>query len=401
MFLNLYMAGIDFVHAPIERREPVSFVRGQVLELLPRLCAADGVAGCSLLATCNRTELYVHTDGTHVDPLKLLTQAAGVNDADYRPISICRQDDKAAAHLMTVAAGLESQIFGDDQIITQVRDAAALAREAHTTDSVLDTLFRRAVTAGKRVKTEIRLVGVPASAAVRGVERAEAFFESLDGKKAVVIGNGEMGRLAAMQLRERGCSVTVTLRTYRHGETVVPAGCATYPYEDRTEAIDGADLVFSATTSPHYTLTADQVALMQAPPKLFVDLAMPRDIDQAVGRDARVTVWNLDDLGDLEGENRADRQAAEQIIADELAEFLSWYAYRQSLPVISSMKDAALERLRYDHACPALYEAKDMEGLAELAVNKTIDLLLGGMKEVISPARLNACLAHIKKGSGK
>src|SRR5699024_11181096 len=120
-----------------------------------------------------------------------------------------------------------------DQILTQVRDAAALARDAQTIDSVLDTLFRRAVTAGKRVRTEVRLTGVPTSAAAAGVRRAQDFFGSLEGRRAVVIGNGEMGRLAATALRAQGCAVTVTLRSYHHGETIVPAGCDTFPYDRR------------------------------------------------------------------------------------------------------------------------------------------------------------------------
>ena len=123
---------------------------------------------------------------------------------------------------------------------------------------------------------------MPASAAQAGVRRAERFFGTLAGKRAVVIGNGEMGRLAARALVEAGCAVTVTLRTYRHGETVVPQGCATVPYERRMERIEGADLVVSATTSPHFTLTAEQTAALSHPPRLLLDLAMPRDIEGAV-----------------------------------------------------------------------------------------------------------------------
>lgn len=395
------MAGIDFLRAPIARREPVSFVRGQVSALLPRLAQAAHVTGCVLLATCNRTELYVHTDGTAVDPLVLLCREAGVSADAYRAISVVRKDAQAASHLMAVAAGLESQIFGDDQIITQVRDAAALSREAGTSDSVLDTLFRRAVTAGKRVKTEVRLTGVPASAAERGVARAADFFGSLAGKRAVVIGNGEMGRLAATALHAAGCQVTVTLRTYRHGQTIVPAGCATHPYEDRCAILEGAHLVVSATTSPHYTLTRAQVDALDRPPVLFIDLAMPRDLDEAIAGREGVVMWNLDDLGDLPGQDDGARQAAQSILDEAMEDFTAWYDYRQSLPLIAALKDTALMRLRYDHAYAGLCEDNDLDGLAALAVQKTVDLMLGGMKGIVSPERLTACLEHMKKGSGK
>ena len=396
------MTGIDFVHAPLEKREAVSLVRGQVQELLPRIAAMEGVSGCVLLATCNRTELYLHgEEGAELDPLSVLAEAAGFDAAEYRGFSIQRTENEAVHHLMKVAAGLESQIFGDDQIVSQVKGAVALAREAKTVDAVLDTLFRRAVTAGKRVRTETRLTGVPASAAEVGAWRAKEFFGSLEGKRAVVIGNGEMGRLAASTLRAQGCAVTVTLRSYHHGETVVPAGCATWPYDTRCEVLDGADLAVSATTSPHFTLTAEQVTAMHNPPRLLLDLAMPRDIEQAVGEDGRVRLLNLDDLGDLGDHNAEARAVAMRILEKEEQEFAAWYSYRQALPLIAAVKDEALERLHYDHAYSGLHEDGDLDGLAELAVNKTVDLLLGGMKELVDAEHLAACLAHMRKGSGR
>ena len=401
--MNLTMTGIDFVHAPLAQRERVSFVRGQVQALLPRLAETPGVRGCVLLATCNRTELYVQgEEGASPDPLAMLARAAGFDAAAFRDLSVTRTDKACVQHLMAVSAGLESQIFGDDQILTQVRDAAALAREAQTMDSVLDTLFRRAVTAGKRVRTEVKLTGVPASAAAAGVRRAQDFFGSLEGKHAVVIGNGEMGRLAASTLRTAGCAVTVTLRSYHHGETIVPAGCDTFPYDRRFEVLEGADLAVSATTSPHFTLSAQQIADLRQPPRLLLDLAMPRDIEQSVAEDARVTLYNLDDLGDLDdSRNEAAKQAAERILEEEQAEFYRWYAYRQALPVIAAVKDTALDRLHFDHAYDALYRDGDIDGLLELAVGKTVDLLLGGMKDLVDAGRLEACLAHMRKGSGR
>ena len=134
------MTGIDFVHAPLEKREAVSLVRGQVQELLPRIAAMEGVAGCVLLATCNRTELYLHgAEGAELDPLAVLAEAAGFDAAEYRGFSIQRTENEAVHHLMKVAAGLESQIFGDDQIVSQVKGAVALAREAKTERGTIST----------------------------------------------------------------------------------------------------------------------------------------------------------------------------------------------------------------------------------------------------------------------
>ena len=395
--MKLCMAGID-ASAPFEEREKLSLVRGQVQAMLPRIAEQTGCAAV-LLATCSRTELYLHAEGERAlpDPAEALCRAAGVAASAF---VTRREGADAVRHLMHVAAGMQSQIFGDDQIVSQVKDAVALAREAKTTDAVLDTLFRRAVTAGKRVRTETRLTGVPASAAEVGVRRAERFFGSLAGRRAVVIGNGEMGRLAARALVRAGSEVTVTLRTYRHGETLVPQGCGTVPYDRRLDAIEGADLVVSATTSPHFTLTAAQMQTLLCPPRLLLDLAMPRDIESTAAG-AQTALFNLDDLGDLGDADDTSRETAGCILDEETREFFAWLNYRAALPLIAEIKSAAIERVRHMRDYDALAAEGDAETLAELAVSRAVELVLGGMKEKVNVQSMKDCLEHIRKGSGR
>lgn len=395
--MKLCMAGID-ASAPFEEREKLSLVRGQVQAMLPRIAEQTGCAAV-LLATCSRTELYLHAEGERAlpDPAEALCRAPGVAASAF---VTRREGADAVRHLMHVAAGMQSQIFGDDQIVSQVKDAVALAREAKTTDAVLDTLFRRAVTAGKRVRTETRLTGVPASAAEVGVRRAERFFGSLAGRRAVVIGNGEMGRLAARALVRAGSEVTVTLRTYRHGETLVPQGCGTVPYARRLDAIEGADLVVSATTSPHFTLTAAQMQTLLCPPRLLLDLAMPRDIESTAAG-AQTALFNLDDLGDLGDADDTSRETAECILDEETREFFAWLNYRAALPLIAKIKSAAIERVRHMRDYDALAAEGDAETLAELAVSRAVELVLGGMKEKVNVQSMKDCLEHIRKGSGR
>ena len=395
--MKLCMAGID-ASAPFEEREKLSLVRGQVQAMLPRIAEQTGCAAV-LLATCSRTELYLHAEGERAlpDPAEALCRAAGVAASAF---VTRREGADAVRHLMHVAAGMQSQIFGDDQIVSQVKDAVALAREAKTTDAVLDTLFRRAVTAGKRVRTETRLTGVPASAAEVGVRRAERFFGSLAGRRAVVIGNGEMGRLAARALVRAGSEVTVTLRTYRHGETLVPQGCGTVPYDRRLDAIEGADLVVSATTSPHFTLTAAQMQTLLCPPRLLLDLAMPRDIESTAAG-AQTALFNLDDLGDIGDADDTSRETAECILDEETREFFAWLNYRAALPLIAKIKSAAIERVRHMRDYDALAAEGDAETLAELAVSRAVELVLGGMKEKVNVQSMKDCLEHIRKGSGR
>ena len=272
------MTGLDWRKAPIGLREALSFTRSRVVELDRLLRAAEGVEGCVLLSTCNRTELYLScASGAEPEPGALLCAAAGLPYAPFAGAFVTRTGEEAARHLMEVAGGLRSQIWGEDQILTQVKGAAAAAREAGTADGVLEILFRNAA-AGKEIKTKVPLTGVPRSAAQSAVERLARDAGGLEGKRALVIGNGEMGRLSAALLHRLGCAVTVTLRTYRHGETVVPAGSAVAPYEERYAAMKGVDLLLSATTSPHYTVIASELSALKAPPALLVDLAIPRDI---------------------------------------------------------------------------------------------------------------------------
>ena len=395
--MKLCMAGID-ASVPFEEREKLSLVRGQVQAMLPRIAEQTGCAAV-LLATCSRTELYLHAEGERAlpDPAEALCRAAGVAASAF---VTRREGADAVRHLMHVASGMQSQIFGDDQIVSQVKDAVALAREAKTTDAVLDTLFRRAVTAGKRVRTETRLTGVPASAAEVGVRRAERFFGSLAGHRAVVIGNGEMGRLAARALVRAGSEVTVTLRTYRHDETLVPQGCGTVPYDRRLDAIEGADLVVSATTSPHFTLTAAQMQTLLCPPRLLLDLAMPRDIESTAAG-AQTALFNLDDLGDLGDADDTSRETAECILDEETREFFAWLNYRAALPLIAKIKSAAIERVRHMRDYDALAAEGDAETLAELAVSRAVELVLGGMKEKVNVQSMKDCLEHIRKGSGR
>lgn len=391
------MIGIDFHKADISKREPLSFTKNQVLNLLPELVKSENILACALLSTCNRTELYLHTKQT-IDALDLLSNAANLNKNDYLDCTITRYGHDAIKHLMEVASGLQSQIFGDDQIVTQVKNAMQLARNAKTLDNVLETLFRRAVTAGKRVKTETRFYTVPPSAAAKSVQMAKDFFGDLSGKKAVVIGNGEMGRLAASLLVEQNCDVTITLRTYRHGQTIVPAKCKTHSYDDRFNLIDGADLVCSATTSPHCTITYEKLLNIKKLPKLFIDLAMPRDIDSEINKLTDVTVWNLDNLGSLNNENIEEIERANEILSKEIEDFYAWNNYRKALPIISQIKDDITKRVHFDKQYNDFEQDNDLESLVELSVNKTVDLLFNGMKEIINQDMLSQCLEHIRKG---
>lgn len=388
--MNLVMSGLDYRSAPVELRERLSFTRTQAGEVCARLHAASGLLGCVLLSTCNRTELYCSCPPqAQVDPAALLCQAAGAAGRGMERCFVTRRDEEAALHLMEVAAGLQSQIWGDDQIVSQVKQAVADARERKTADPVLETLFREAAAAGKEVKSQVRLSRAPASAASRAVEVLDRETGGLAGRRALVIGNGEMGRLAAGLLRDAGCQVTITLRSYHHGETLVPAGCGVVPYEERYRVMREMDLLLSATASPHYTVSEEELGQGPLPP-LMVDLAMPRDIDPAVGERPGVRLFNMDDLG--AAVDRAIPAQAQDILARHLGRFDQWGRYRESLDALEEVKQAITRRVLLTDDLADL----DREELVELAVGRAVDLLSGGLRENISQDSLRRCAALIR-----
>ena len=389
--MKIIMASLEHSIAPIDLREKLSFTRAQNMEAVKKIKEAPGVSGCALLSTCNRTELYLSAE-EDLEPGKLLCQVQGIDYAPYRAAFITQSGEEAMSHLMAVAAGLRSRIWGEDQIITQVKTAIALAREAGTADPMLETLFRCAVSAGKEIRTRTHLNALPTSAAGNAVELLKREMGDLKGKRAVVIGNGEMGRLAAALLYAAGADTAVTLRTYRHGETIVPSGCGVISYEERMDHIDGADLVISATTSPHYTLTADMLKLMKNPPSILVDLAIPRDIEPECRELPGIHLYNVDDLGS-HLEDRTVPQEVKDIISAQLDNFYHWLNFRQCMQSMGGLKEAIFERL---------LTAQELEGtlsdaeIVQLSVYKTVDLLISGLAETVTAEQLQKCESKVR-----
>lgn len=382
--MKLLMSGLDHATAEVAIREQLSFTRQQVEELNQILCTFRGVTGAVLLSTCNRTEVYLTAEEA-LCPGQLLCQAAGKDWEQFEPHFHTLEGEEAARHLLEVACGLKSAIWGEDQIVTQVGQAMERARDAGSIHAVFSRLFQTAVSAAKEVKTRVRFQAVPATAASQAVNLLEQELNGLSGKRAVVIGNGIMGRIAARLLKNAGAEVYVTLRTYRHGETIVPSGCSAIPYDQRMDRIDGADVLFSATTSPHYTFTLEQAENLRQCPKWLIDLAIPRDIAPELEQIPDVHILNVDDLG--LSPQVTDSEAltqAQLLIQKHLREFYQWWDYRESIPVMGELKSVLLQRFAQE------------ELTTEEAVSRTVELMMGGLKGKLRPDDLRECAAKIE-----
>ena len=375
---------IDHHSAELRLREALSFTETQVREELCRLKKA-GLEEAVLLSTCNRTELYLYGE-EDCDPGALLCADHRVDIDFYSDLFQRYEGEAAVHHLMEVACGLRSQILCEDQIITQVKTAAAVAREEKASGPVLETLFRMAVTAAKKAKTEVQVRAVPRSSAAQAVELLRSVCGELRDKKALVIGNGEMGRLCAGLLRDAGCAVTVTLRTYRHGETVVPFGCRTVDYKERAEEMGRSDFVVSATTSPHFTVTKAMVESLARVPAVFVDLAVPRDIEPEVEAIPGVFCYNIDDIGsDGDDEILGSLQKIGAVIEKYEGQFRQWLEIHGSAEEIQSVKDRLVEKVKN----ALIYKeevslSEDPVTLIELAVERAVDSLIFAAKDEIS-----------------
>ena len=211
--MSISMIGIDYKKASVDVRAQFSFTKKNTVAALENLKKEPGILGCIILSTCNRMEIWVSTGEDWKGSLyEFLCKEKEKDPREFEQYFVKREEEEAVEHLFYLTSGLKSQILAEDQIITQVKDALALSREAYCTDNVLEVLFRMAVTAAKKVKTQVSFSRANSSVIHQAIERLEDQGFSIQGKTCMVIGNGEMGKVTALALKEAGADVTVTVR---------------------------------------------------------------------------------------------------------------------------------------------------------------------------------------------
>lgn len=389
------MVSVDHKSASIEAREKLSFTASGVKEALVNIKRNPLVNGAVLICTCNRTELYLSCqEGQEVNAVELLCREAKVDSKEMLQVFRVKKADEAINHLMEVACGLRSMILCEDQIITQVKNAASIAREVKTMDSLLETLFRLAVTCAKKAKTNIRVRAVPTSVAEQAVCILEEKY-GLKDKNVLVIGNGEMGRICSSKLVEKGANVTITLRSYKHNITVVPRGCQTIAYDRRTEILPKIEMVISATASPHYTVTKDMVEGRKD--KLcLVDLALPRDIDPEIKNSESITCYNIDSMAKSEDlDNDEAIEKIREIILEHKEEYYRWYKIHLCQDQIKAIKRVVTQRV--SGGLDVEYDDEVYSRIIEKAVHKTVDICLRSIKEELSPEFLQNMQMQMSK----
>ena len=403
--MDLQMVGIDYQKAGIDIREKFSFTKKEIMAALEQVKRREDVSGCVLVSTCNRTELWVSpVGGSRIDLAQVLCELKEVPCQEYDCYFTAREGEEAVQYLFYLASGLKSQILGEDQILTQIKEASALARECFCTDKVLEVLFRMAVTAGKEVKTNIAIPLSNHSAPLAAITQLESEGIHFDGRKCLVIGNGTMGRLTAQLLMDRGAQVTVTIRQYRSGIVDVPFAAERIDYTKRYEYIPFCDYVFSATASPNLTIKRDALEKSSVGTnKVFVDLAVPRDIEPEIARLPGITVYDMDDfqVDRVSGAVRALLQQADVLLEGKIKEFIVWYEARDAVGVLMelSRKAAADVIARVDKPVKKLAprESTQIEQTVEQAVEKVVNKLMFSIRDSVDVATFRECISAMQE----
>ena len=325
--MTLWVLGLNHQTAPVDLRERVAFDAGTVPHALSSLRALPDVAEAALLSTCNRTELYAVAEDGDVLSSWLATHAEGLEGYLYR-----HRDADAVRHLFRVATGLDSMVLGEPQILGQVKDAWATAREHGALGNRLDRLFQQTFAVAKRARTDTRVGANPVSVASTAVRLAQNSFARLSESTVLLVGAGETIELAAKHLSEgRVRRLLVANRTLAHAQELASRhGGYALPLEELDRHLAEADVVFSATAAREPVVRHAQVAAALAArrhkPMLLFDLAVPRDIDASVADLRDAYLYTVDDLERAVEDNRRSRReaadAAEAIIDVQVGRFM-------------------------------------------------------------------------------
>ncbi|MBB5351194.1 glutamyl-tRNA reductase [Haloferula luteola] len=322
--MELVCYGLNHRSAPVEVRERFAVATSKLGEHALSLREMEGIEEAVVLSTCNRTEFYL-AGSSAAEAAEALRQQLGAGGQDHW-YEMHRME--AAQHLCEVASGLDSMVLGETEIFGQLKTAYRHAHEAGATGGVLNRLFQRAFGVGKKVRTETSIQEGATSVAGTAVELAEKIFGRLDGCRVIVIGAGETSRQTAQALVSRGAStVFVTNRSHdRAVELAEELGGRAVRFEEWQSVLAGVDVVISSTAAPHHVVQPFHVEAVRRVrkfrPLFLIDIAVPRDIDPAVGGIEEVYLYDIDTLDQLarDARGRRERQIAEcrELITREL-----------------------------------------------------------------------------------
>lgn len=354
--MSILVIGVNRTSGPLSILERVAVPTDEISKAVENLAQRDSVREVVVLSTCNRTEIYAVTErfhGAYADIRDFLCELGGMSADELHPHLFSEHDATAVTHLFEVAAGLDSTVVGDTEILGQIRDAWDIAQRAGGTRSTLNLLFRHALGAGKRARTETGIARGTASVSHAAVEMAAEHHGGIDGRRVGVLGAGAVGEGIAVALRRAGAGeVVVVNRSPERGRSLADRIDGVAVGIDRLDdVLASADVVLTGTGSGTHVVTADVMSRVDRAgrPLLLVDIAVPRDIAPEVADLPGVTVLDLEDLAAWADRGRTQRlgevAAVRQIVAEEIERFTLDAAAVQAAPLVSALRERA-ETLR-------------------------------------------------------
>lgn len=356
--MNLVFVGWNHRGAPLDLRERLAFTPEKAREALQRLFEEHILAEGAIVSTCNRAEIYGVSDlDDEVAALAhFFSRFHRVDDELLRQTALTGRGDATVRHLFRVAAGLDSMVLGEAQILGQIREAHRVATAAGSLRTVTNRLFMSALECGKRVRAETALGARPTSVAGLALTLAGRIFESLNGRRALLVGAGETAELTARLLVDEGVSeILVTNRSLERAQALAAAaGGRAVPWDQRAVAAAEVDLILSATNATEPVLTKEALgislsAAKRRGPLLVLDLAVPRDVEVAVGDLPDVYRYDIEALTEMAGENAKARleevPKADAIVEESVRRFTDWWGSLLQVDVVRGLREK-VEKMR-------------------------------------------------------
>lgn len=348
--MEIAVIGVNHKKTPIDIREKFSFTESKKIEAINYLLDMN-IDEVVILATCNRSEIYIATereiDSSILNVKEFIGSFFSIDDVEGY---LFHEKGKVAIeHIFNVAIGLDSIVLGEDQILGQVKEAIEISMDLGASKKVLNKLFREAVTCAKDIKKEFRISEIPLSTSYIGIKLLKEQLGTLKGKKALIVGIGQISKLALTYLKEEELEkIYLTNRT--HGKLIEVSmefdNSKVINYNNRYEVMEEVDIVITATSAPHTVFKLDNMPKLNK--QLYImDLAVPRDVDEKIGRIKGVNLYDIDDLS-LISENNLKRRMgmcdnAKKIIYVKVSEYLTWLNTIRVDPVISNLNTQCKE----------------------------------------------------------
>ncbi len=341
--------GINYKDAKLAVRDKTSFTDAMKLDFFQR-AESVGVQQCMVLSTCNRSEVfYFYEEKNQVVQMRRIYEQT-FPEVEMQAYLRMLVGEEAMAYLFCIAAGMESLVLGEDQILGQVKDALDYARTMGYSGKEMNKVVRDAITCAKQIKTELRISEKPLSVSYVGIQKLEESC-GISGKKILLVGSGKTASLALKYICEyQQVQVTACSRNHAHAKLLRETfpDIEIVPYDARYEVMGACDIVISATSSPHLVIRKEDFCPVK--PVTFLDLAAPRDVDTSLGEEPLVNLLNLDTLQKIVMCNQKEREhlvgEGKKRVAESLQETLRW--------LLQSRMDATIESLQ--QRCDAIVE---------------------------------------------